>query len=76
MKIDKIERILQKFASHTLGFQGVALVNAQGQLITSIGMDENATLSMASMMIYLTERTHRELGWEVVEQIDVKSADG
>ncbi|MUG95705.1 diacylglyceryl transferase [Scytonema sp. UIC 10036] len=76
MKIDTIQGILQKFASNTIGFQGVAVVNVQGQPIASIGMDENATLTMASMMIYLTERTRKELGWEVVEQIDVKSADG
>lgn len=76
MKIDKIQGILQKFASNTIGFQGVALVNAQGKPIASIGMDENAILSMASTMIYLADCTRKEVGWDAVEQVDVKSADG
>jgi uncharacterized protein len=76
MNIDKINEILQKFATHTIGFQGVALVNAQGKLIKTIGMDENAILSMASTMIYLADRTRKEVGWDAVEQVDFKSADG
>ncbi|MBW4632721.1 MAG: hypothetical protein KME30_12735 [Iphinoe sp. HA4291-MV1] len=76
MNIDNIKGILKKFASNTMGFQGVALVNSEGKLITTNGMDENAALSMASTMIYLADRTRKEVGWQAVEQIDLKSPDG
>ncbi|MEC4818280.1 MAG: roadblock/LC7 domain-containing protein [Scytonema sp. PMC 1069.18] len=76
MNIQKIEEILKKFASNTIGFQGVALVNLNGQPISIIGVDKNTASIMASTMIYLAERTHKEVGWEAVEQIDVKSTEG
>jgi predicted regulator of Ras-like GTPase activity (Roadblock/LC7/MglB family) len=76
MNIEKIKGILKGFAQNTIGFQGAALVNSQGHSITNIGLDENATLSMAGTMLYLAERTQKEFGWQEFEQIDIQGADG
>ncbi|MGH7999015.1 MAG: roadblock/LC7 domain-containing protein [Brasilonema sp.] len=76
MNIDQIGVILKKFASNMIGFQGIALVNSGGKPITTIGMDDNAALIMAGTMIYLANRTRKEVQWEGIEQIEVKGTDG
>jgi uncharacterized protein len=76
MNIDEIRGILKKFASNMMGFQATALVNSEGKPIATIGMDENSALILAGTMIYLANRTRKEVQWEGIEQISVKGADG
>ncbi|MFK0734402.1 MAG: roadblock/LC7 domain-containing protein [Gloeotrichia echinulata GP01] len=76
MNIKKIEDILKRFASNTIGFKVVALVNFEGLPIYKIGIDENTASTNAGKMLYVDKLIREEFKWQVIEQIQIKGTEG
>lgn len=77
VKTTKLEDILQELVSKPIGIHGAVLVSADGLAITKpIGIDENSSGMLAGMMIYLGQTTQTALGWQEVEFISIRAAEG
>lgn len=77
MSISLTEELLKQFAEQFLDIQGIVLVSAEGQpLTTSIGLDENVTLIMAGTLLQVGNRITQECEWLNMEQVSLQAREG
>ncbi|AFY78277.1 MAG: hypothetical protein IGR93_08260 [Hydrococcus sp. C42_A2020_068] len=74
---DRVDRILQEFASRSLEIEGAFLVSSQGQPITvAMGMEYNSALILAGTMLRLAQIVREEYAWQEIEQVSIRSQEG
>ncbi|MFB6276943.1 MAG: roadblock/LC7 domain-containing protein [Halothece sp.] len=79
INVEKLNQIIQDFASTTSDVQGVALVTPDGlPLATTLPakMDEERVAAMSASMLSLGERIGKELARGNVERILVEGGEG
>jgi predicted regulator of Ras-like GTPase activity (Roadblock/LC7/MglB family) len=74
---DRVDRILQEFASQSLEIEGAFLVSSQGQPITvAMGMEYNSALILAGTMLRLAQMVREEYTWQEIEQVSIRAQEG
>ncbi|OKH23500.1 hypothetical protein NIES593_09730 [Hydrococcus rivularis NIES-593] len=74
---DRVDRILQEFASRSLEIEGAFLVSSQGQPITvAMGMEYNSALILAGTMLRLAQIVREEYAWQEIEQVSIRAQEG
>lgn len=72
----RLEQTLKEFAAQLSEIQGLALVSAEGQLLTPpIGLDENSAEILAGMILQMAGQMQDELQWQELEQVSLGGAE-
>lgn len=77
MDIETLNGILRKFVTNTRGIEDAVLVSDEAELISDPvqGWDEESIVGMVVAMFGLTDKTYEHLGWLVLDQMWLQTAD-
>lgn len=74
---DRLKQTLKEFAAQIPEIEGLALVSAEGQLLTTpVGLDDNSAEIISGTILQVVGQMRAELQWQELEQVSLRSAKG